>query len=67
MEAKRPLMEKVYARDGKRCGKVCWYARPCQLAGCNGVRLMVRWKDGKVTYPCTKGMKIRKDGHWQIM
>jgi len=25
------------------------------------------WKDGKITYPCTWGMKIRKDGHWQIV
>ena len=28
----------------------------CQLAGCNGVKLYVRWPDGELTKPCTKGM-----------
>lgn len=59
-------MKKVYARNGKECGEVRG-ERCCRLAGCTGRCLVVRWKDGKVTDPCTKGMKVRKDGHWQII
>lgn len=33
----------------------------CQMDGCNGVRLSVKWPDGKHTFPCTKGMELRTD------
>ncbi len=37
----------------------------CQLSGCRGLRLIVRWSDGKRTAPCTKGMCF--DGaSWRI-
>ena len=61
------ILTKVYARNGKECGKVISANLHCRMEGCTGVRLRVRWKDGKITCPCTKGMKVRKDGHWQIM
>ena len=38
----------------------------CRLEGCGGVRVAVRWPDGRVTYPCTKGMTERMPGIWQI-
>jgi len=28
----------------------------CRLDGCRGVRIPVRWSDGKHTFPCSKGM-----------
>lgn len=59
-------MNKVYCRKGKKCGIVIG-KRACTLEGCTGVRLCVKWKDGQKTYPCTKGMKVRKDGHLQII
>ncbi len=31
--------------------------RACQLEGCTGTRVGVRWPDGKLTWPCTKGMR----------
>ena len=30
--------------------------RPCALDGCTGLRLATRWPDGRLTFPCTKGM-----------
>lgn len=27
------------------------------MEGCNGRRLGVKWPDGRVTYPCTKGLE----------
>jgi len=38
-------------------GSVTSSSRRCQLAGCSGRRIATRWPDGKVTYPCSKGMK----------
>lgn len=59
---------KVYRRDGKgKPGKVTGSTRRCQMEGCSGVRVMVRWPNGKITWPCAKGLKLRKDDHWQIV
>jgi len=30
--------------------------RYCALEGCNGDRIYVRWPDGKLTMPCSKGL-----------
>ena len=30
-------------------------AGPCHMEGCTGRRQYVRWEDGSVTFPCTKG------------
>lgn len=61
--------QRVYERNGKGYGHpvTIFAKRPCRLEGCNGLRLPVRWKDGKVTYPCTRGLKTRRDGHLQIV
>ncbi len=48
---------KVLSRDGKQEGALTGGRRRCQLAGCNGIRVVVRWADNKVTYPCTKGLE----------
>lgn len=48
---------RVYCRDGKHMGIATGSVRRCQLAGCGGVRVMVRWPGGSVTWPCMKGMK----------
>jgi len=58
--------EPLYARDGRHAGTFTGHTRWCQLDGCGGVRMMIRWKDGKVTWPCSKGLKIRRDGKVQI-
>lgn len=43
-------------------------SRRCQMAGCLGLRLIVRWPDGRHTMPCTKGMtQDNHSGNWQIM
>ncbi len=48
---------KVVARGGSTSnGTLTGARRRCQLEGCLGVRLYVRWNDGKLTLPCTKGM-----------
>lgn len=56
----------VHSRDGKLKGKLIGGSRICRLEGCRGKQLAVRWENGKLTYPCTKGMETQK-GEWFIM
>lgn len=61
---------KVKSRDGKMTGELTGRSRCCNLEGCRGLRLGVRWgkKSGKprITFPCTAGMDF--DGKkWKII
>lgn len=47
----------VTSRDGEK-GKTTGSHNLCQMSGCNGLRIGTRWADGKLTYPCTKGMNM---------
>lgn len=58
--------EKVFSRNKKEMGHATGGQRACNLEGCRGVRIAVRWADGKITYPCTDGMTKREDGSWEI-
>lgn len=44
----------VFSRNGKAAG-VCTAVSRCQLEGCRGLRLHVRWNKGRGTRPCTRG------------
>jgi hypothetical protein len=57
----------VYSRDGKLCGVASGSEYPCQLEGCTGVRVSVRWDDGHRTFPCSKGLTTRDDNTLQIL
>jgi hypothetical protein len=56
----------VLSRDGKKKGKLTGGSRHCGMSGCSGKALSVRWEDGKLTYPCTKGMEYT-NGTWKIV
>lgn len=58
--------KRVYARNGRMCGRIVGGRDVCTLEGCPGFRISVRWPDGKLTRPCSRGLKVRKDGHYQI-
>lgn len=56
----------MYSRDGKLKGLVVnLTSRGCH-EGCLGTRLAVRWPGKRITYPCSAGLTVRKDGDWQI-
>lgn len=58
---------KVVSRTGN-VGELTGSQRFCQLEGCRGKRLYVRWKDGKITIPCTKGMTFDETTYtWKIL
>ena len=56
----------VFNKDGSQQGTSSGSLYRCQMEGCTGRRMSVRWPDGKTTRPCTKGMTTRQDGAWQI-
>lgn len=58
---------RIYARNGREVGYTTGGERQCTMESCNGIRIGVRWKDGQLTFPCTHGMKYRKDNYLQIV
>lgn len=56
----------VTARDGVTKGTATGSVHRCQLAGCNGARISVRWAGNHTTFPCSKGMRVGADGAWFI-
>jgi hypothetical protein len=56
----------VWSASGAQRGERTGGWRSCQLAGCRGVQVAIRWPGGKITYPCTRGLVLRPDGDWQI-
>lgn len=39
----------------------------CRLEGCSGMRLGVKWPEGNLTWPCSKGLTQNADGKsWRI-
>lgn len=55
----------VHTRAGQKpvlVGRTTGTARQCQLEGCRGLRIGVRWPDGHITWPCSKGLEDTADG-----
>lgn len=57
---------KIISRDGKSIGTLTGSKHRCQMEGCTGRRVGVRWNDGKISFPCTKGLKVVKHGKTEI-
>lgn len=57
----------VYARGGTLKGRNLGATQRACFEGCRGRRIAVRWPNGKMTYPCTRGLNVRKDGNWEIV
>ena len=57
----------IYNRDGTDKGTVTGTYTPCQMEGCRGRRVWVRWPDGKLTKPCSRGLEFDKGlNAWKI-
>lgn len=57
---------RIYSSDGTTFGVKTGGSRRCQLEGCRGQSIAVRWQDGKLTYPCTMGLTTHTTGALQI-
>lgn len=57
----------MLSRDGGKNGLIMNLAsRRCQMEGCTGHRIHVKWEDGRSTYPCSKGCKQINEHTYQI-
>lgn len=52
----------IYSRDCARKGVTTGRVHHCDLEGCRGVRISVKWEDGRRSFPCTKGLVPHADG-----
>ena len=58
---------RIYPTEGDEFGVATGTTRRCQLEGCTGVRVYVRWPDGRLTMPCSKGMSSLGEGGFRIL
>ncbi|MCY2924931.1 MAG: hypothetical protein NT031_05745, partial [Planctomycetota bacterium] len=59
-----PAGTKIFARKGCRMvGRSTGTFRACTLDGCTGLRVGVRWSNGRLTWPCTKGTQPYRGGY----
>ena len=56
------IPKKVYSRGRTMVGQTTGSVRSCAMEGCRGRRIGVRWPNGKVTFPCTRGMDFSPKG-----
>ena len=61
-----PLPAVILSTDGTRRGIPTGSTHRCAMEGCLGRRITVRWPDGRITHPCSKGMRGVDDDVWQI-
>ncbi len=59
------LGSKLLNSDETQEGTIIGY-KDCTLSGCRGRCLGVRWPDGKLTWPCSRGCSVTHDGTWRI-
>ncbi len=57
---------RMYNREGTEFGLATGGTRKCQMESCLGIRVGVRWPDGQLTWPCSKGLIDRDDGMFQL-
>lgn len=61
-----PLPASILSRDGTQRGAPTGSTHTCTMEGCLGRRITVRWPDGRITHPCSKGMREAGPDTWQI-
>ena len=60
-----PPNTRVVSKDGKLKGKTTGGRYDCQMEGCRGQRIGVRWPDGSITFPCSRGIGVTFNS-WRI-
>ena len=53
---------KVTSRTGNIVGKTTGKTRLCRDKGCTGIRIGIKWPDGKITFPCSTDMTFSPKG-----
>jgi len=58
---------RILSRDGALEGALTGARSCCRLESCGGLRVSVKWNDGSRTRPCTKALRVIRDGAVQIV
>jgi len=58
---------RIVDREGTTYGITTGDWHSCRMEGCNGLRLTVKWQDGKTTFPCSAGLKKIGPNIWKII
>jgi hypothetical protein len=58
--------QRVFSTDGITFGILTGGSRRCRMEGCLGRSLAVRWQDGQLSYPCSKGLIDHSSGSLQV-
>lgn len=58
---------KVHSSTGVEVGRATGNYHECSMHGCGGQRVSVRWPNGQITFPCSKGMIKERGGDWRLM
>jgi hypothetical protein len=68
--AEMPAGTRVYSRKTKgekqKAGITTGALHRCRLEGCTGFRVTVKWPNGRITHPCSKGLLDRKGGGFEV-
>lgn len=59
-------MKYVLSRDGSEKGIIVLGSRHCNCCGKQN-KIRVRWPDGRHTWPCVRGLKIKNQYTYQII
>lgn len=62
----RALPKKVWNSQQSEFGTPTGGIRRCQMEGCLGQRIGVRWPDGSITWPCAKGISNLSENEMKI-
>ena len=57
----------ILSRDGTEKGHVMDGIADCDMEGCRGECVEVKWEDGTTTFPCTHGLDLIDDDTFQII
>lgn len=52
-----PKGTRIFSHNKKFKGRTTGSGYLCRLEGCSGMRLTVKWEDGRISYPCTNGLQ----------
>lgn len=67
VEAEPQRYDLIFSGDHSILGVILNHdSGACRLEGCRGHRMYVKWSDGTVTYPCSKGVSSVCVGLYEI-
>jgi hypothetical protein len=58
--------QKIESFDGSMVGTPTGSEHACSMDGCRGARISTRWPDGRISFPCSRGLVAGSNGNLRI-